>query len=272
MVFVVNPKFTEYVQHLGPTFRFSANPLRLEKDGPYSHEMNLGDAIANHTLIQFEENVSFKDIIRSVAEKEAAHYDTNRPINLDKLADVKIQGFPSEYQAIYYVGRVTLSLGYRFLDGVALSRYRDVLRSIEAPAKQKNSNNKEQLWQTVNSLKWILTVWTETTSAMRYAETHNTLGVVFMMLADFEDSEVNLKRALDTFEHTLSVINLDEHPVFFAETQYNFGLVLARLGLKPSEFLDHWRKAEKNFRKADAFDKAERMSQIISDIEGLASD
>jgi hypothetical protein len=118
-VFTIDKSVTNsVVDLLGPhqlQFFSTGDSLSLEKTPPYTAEQNLEDALESLHVIVGEEKLSIKQVIRLVADTEAAHYDPTRPTTLDNLDTVSLMGLPPEYRTIYSTGKIVRDLGYRFI-------------------------------------------------------------------------------------------------------------------------------------------------------------
>lgn len=114
-VFITDPVYTAKVLSTNPIFYSTGDAISLCQDNIFPIEVPISEAINALHIVTGGEQLTVKEVIKLVADTEAAHYDRGKPIRLDDLDKVGLGGLPSQYRTIYSVGRVVRDLGDKFL-------------------------------------------------------------------------------------------------------------------------------------------------------------
>ena len=100
-----------------PKFSWGEKMLSLTSES-WRTKASLEEVIELPYIVIRAEKHSLKDIIRLVADTEAAHYDPDRPEALAVLQQGEIYGVQVPYMALYELGRIVQLLGERFVSSI----------------------------------------------------------------------------------------------------------------------------------------------------------
>jgi len=118
-VFMTDPAYTNKILATKPVIYSTGDAFSLNQDEMFPIEVRLSDGLNALHVVTGGQQLTVKDVIKMVADTEAAHYDPRKPLRLDDLEMVGLGGLPSQYRTIYSVGRVVRDLGNRFLKEVS---------------------------------------------------------------------------------------------------------------------------------------------------------
>ena len=121
-VYATDPGYLDRITKIAgspPIFYSTVDMLSLEQNPMFPVETTLAEALKLRYVTILDKELSLERVIRLVANTEAAHYDPERPVELDSLDVVGLGGLPAHYRTVYHLGRITRDLGRQFIEATA---------------------------------------------------------------------------------------------------------------------------------------------------------
>ena len=117
-VFTLPPDLLKTISEIpdvNPDILVPGDPFSLIKDEVLNTEMALEEAMEQLVIYVKGERKTLKELILTVANTEASHYDPGRPPILDDLGSLQLGGLPTHLRIIYSIGKVVCGLGERLI-------------------------------------------------------------------------------------------------------------------------------------------------------------
>jgi len=121
-IYQTDSAYTEKVMNIGPQppiFYSKGDSIALDSDELRSVATTIDVALKTMHTTVMGQDYTLEQIFLLVADKEARHYDLDRPLILDDLDCVQLGGLPAHYRVVYDMGRVVRDLCARFLQATA---------------------------------------------------------------------------------------------------------------------------------------------------------